>query len=501
MRRRRDHDPRARPDESGVHEPAVHGERLGDLHRRRIGDVHLGELRGRAPGQVRRGAERARDGGDRPRKRNGVRDLVRDHEQPVAVEEELRAGAALPEAECAGDTRHPARDRDGLERVPRDREDRGAVRLHDVGLVDALLLVVRRRIGGRGRGAGVGGGADHPRRRRRRRGGLGCDGRARHGRLGDRRLREPVRAGEIGLRIAHERDARGERARLHRGSRRRFEGPGPAGRSKCSNHHRTGERGTPPPHGGQPTPARSGWGGPGLEGLGPPQPWREALPARQCRCLGDQILRLIDLALRQVGMIGRPLNAASFSSFLICVASVSRCVVRSWIWFSTDVVDRVVGRFEREGRRLERRRANVPNGALTRSSSCSSVPTSLASRCRSSSSAHVASPGRVSAWTSTWPSSVVVVLRARSAPGSSAGRSCDRSRWSSRRRCSATPGPTKPTQVLPISDWIVAVVPREAGLAHWSPTGHRVLPAADFCEEEVVVAEVDERRCPVRDRC
>ena len=57
------------------------------------------------------------------------------------------------------------------------------------------------------------------------------------------------------------------------------------------------------------------------------------------------------------------------------------------------------------------------------------------------------------------------------------------------------PGPTKPTQVLPISCWMSPWFQAKPGVTHWSLTPRA---RAESLEEEVRVAEVDEGRRAVR---
>ena len=110
-----------------------------------------------------------------------IEPAARDDEQAVAVEEQLVA-RAVRELQGAHEARLVCAHVDGEEPVGADDVDRRAVRLDEVGLVDALLLHVRRRVvharHGRARvprGAGRrrcrhrGGDARPPRRRARRR--------------------------------------------------------------------------------------------------------------------------------------------------------------------------------------------------------------------------------------------------------------------------------------------------------------------------------------------
>ena len=84
--------------------------------------------------------------GDHPRGHRGQRldpvAAAREDEQPVAVQEQLVARRRV-ERERVEQARLRAADVDGVQLPVRDREERLAVRLDEVGLVDALLLDVR----------------------------------------------------------------------------------------------------------------------------------------------------------------------------------------------------------------------------------------------------------------------------------------------------------------------------------------------------------------------
>ena len=197
MGRRRDHDPRARSDEARVHEPpstvivwvtfiAVGSQtstsescvvepqaRYGEA-RRQLGAAAIGPGSGTAYGiwfEI--------TSSRLPSRRSCALDAARPE-----TERSRNSWARRPSTETASSV------------FPDDREDRGAVGLDDVGLVDALLLVVRRRVRRSWRRSRCRAAAPPQRRRRRRgRGGLRGDGRGRRGRPGDRRLRKPcVRA-------------------------------------------------------------------------------------------------------------------------------------------------------------------------------------------------------------------------------------------------------------------------------------------------------------------
>jgi hypothetical protein len=88
-----------------------------------------------------------------------------------------------------------------VDRVAVDREERAAVGLDEIGLVDAVLLDVGRRVVGARRVGRRGDRAGVRRRRRRRR----LDDRL------DRLLRDAVRRREMVLRVGDEPRARGER--------------------------------------------------------------------------------------------------------------------------------------------------------------------------------------------------------------------------------------------------------------------------------------------------
>ena len=78
---------------------------------------------------------------------------VREDEQPGAVKEQLVA-PGLRQLQGAGQARLPCAHVDREKPVGPDDEQRRAVRLDQVGLVDALLLHVRRRVVDAGRSGG-----------------------------------------------------------------------------------------------------------------------------------------------------------------------------------------------------------------------------------------------------------------------------------------------------------------------------------------------------------
>jgi hypothetical protein len=217
---RGDHHSRRRTVLARVHERPIDAERAHELHRRRIRHVDFGERRRSAvevggrhdPARdrdhggaaARRDARPARRRGDRrPRhgERGRYRERRRDHQQPLAVEQQLRAvrgGSERERADEAWRTRYV----DRAQRPLLDGEDRAAVGLDHIGLIDAGLLSVRRRVraagagGGRGRGLRCGRGADaHD-------ADAGGFREGAHGHLG-----EPVGGREVGARVADERGA------------------------------------------------------------------------------------------------------------------------------------------------------------------------------------------------------------------------------------------------------------------------------------------------------
>ena len=130
---RGDDDACGRADEARVDVGAVQRERPDEPQRLRVRDVDLREHRLR--GEVRH----------RDRRRGGTgRQPVptpREHEQPVACEQELVAPAAV-ELQRVEQPRSRLGDVDGVEPAARDGEQGRAVRLDEIRLVDALLLDV-----------------------------------------------------------------------------------------------------------------------------------------------------------------------------------------------------------------------------------------------------------------------------------------------------------------------------------------------------------------------
>ena len=141
----------ARADQAGrrAGQPAAHvgaldGHRLGDAHRRRVGDVDHGDHRARLPGV--RDVRGDHVGLDRPVPVAGA-----DREQPIAGDEQLVAGdrsaLAGPARKPHGAAQH-GRWGAGVDRPqsgPVDAEDGRAGGLDDVRLVDSLLLDVGGR--------------------------------------------------------------------------------------------------------------------------------------------------------------------------------------------------------------------------------------------------------------------------------------------------------------------------------------------------------------------
>ena len=124
----------ARADESRGDVGAVELERADEPELGRVGDVHLGQDRlGRLVG--------GDPGGGRGQRLDPVA-AAREDEQPVAVEQQLVSRRAV-ELERVEQPRPQAGDVDGAQAPVRDREERLAVRLDQVRLVDALLLDVR----------------------------------------------------------------------------------------------------------------------------------------------------------------------------------------------------------------------------------------------------------------------------------------------------------------------------------------------------------------------
>ena len=178
-----------RPDEPGGDVGAVERERADEAEPGRLGDVHLGQNR------LRRLI--GSDPGGRCRQRLDPVAAAREHEQPVAVQEQLVTRAPV-ERERVQEARPQSGDIDGAQAPVAEREERLPVRLDEVGLVDAFLLDVRarevdalnRRHGARRHGSGG------------------------HGRLDDRAAAEPIRADEalrLGLRVAEQLAAGAER--------------------------------------------------------------------------------------------------------------------------------------------------------------------------------------------------------------------------------------------------------------------------------------------------
>jgi len=131
---RRGDDPRAAADEPRGDVGAVERERADEAEPLRIGDVDLGE-------DGLRRLERRDPGGERRQRLDPVA-AAREHEQLVAVQEQLVAQARR-ERERVEQARLRAGDVDRVQLPVRDREERVPVRLDEVGLVDALLLHVR----------------------------------------------------------------------------------------------------------------------------------------------------------------------------------------------------------------------------------------------------------------------------------------------------------------------------------------------------------------------
>ena len=139
QRRRVQDDPHGAAVLARGRERPVEGELARDLHRARVADVDLGERRLAVAVRDRR-ERRHRPAVDRPAVDHAAR--LDDRDQPVPAQQQLAAVAA--ELERAEDLRLAAH-RDRVDRVAGDREERVAVGLGEVGLVDARLLVVRRR--------------------------------------------------------------------------------------------------------------------------------------------------------------------------------------------------------------------------------------------------------------------------------------------------------------------------------------------------------------------
>ncbi len=131
---RRGDDPHAAADEPRGHVRAVERERADEAEPLRIGHVHLGENRlRRLPGRDPRG--------DRRQRLDPVA-AAREHHEAVAVQQQL-VGHVGVERERVEQARRRIADVDGVQLPVRECEERVAVRLDDVGLVDALLLHVR----------------------------------------------------------------------------------------------------------------------------------------------------------------------------------------------------------------------------------------------------------------------------------------------------------------------------------------------------------------------
>ncbi len=168
--------------------------------------------------------------------------LAGDDDHPVAAQEELGAvPAARPEVERAEQLRGGAACCDRPELSLGDREDRGAVGLGEVRLVDALLLVVRGRVLRRGGGSPtVARGRccrgrrppDDPRSRRRR-----ARGRERH----DRRLGIAVSRLQVCPGVRDERRAVGEAVEAQLGCRLGPDCLRPCGQEKRHTHEPSGE--------------------------------------------------------------------------------------------------------------------------------------------------------------------------------------------------------------------------------------------------------------------
>ena len=208
-------DPGGRADEPRGDVGAVERERADEPQLGRVGHVNLGEDGvGRLVG--------GDAGGHRGQRLDPVA-AAREHEQPVAVQEQLVAQPRL-ERERVEQPRLRTGDVDRAQLPVRDGEDRVPVRLDEVRLVDAFLLHVRAGEVDALDGSGRGGAGD----RRRRLG--------RH-RAADRA--EAVRADEplrLPLRVAEQLAAGAERGQLRlrrlwsRASRRACQGDGRGGR-------------------------------------------------------------------------------------------------------------------------------------------------------------------------------------------------------------------------------------------------------------------------------
>ena len=122
--------------------------------------------------------------------------------------------------------------------------------------------------------------------------------------------------------------------------------------------------------------------------------------------------------------------------------------------------------------------AKSPNGAFSCSYACSRSADS-SSRSSPCGTDLLSAPGRARARPRrSRPSG-------RTAPGSSAGGSCGRSTWCESTPLFATPGPTKPTHVLPISSWMSPWFQANPGVTHSGDARARVRRL----EEEVGVPE------------
>ena len=128
-RRSAQHEPGGLPGQARAQVRAFDVERVDHAQAARVGDVDLDEPRARHPF---RKAEDFAFGVQR-----------RDHERAVAVQKQRVA--PVGQLQAVEDCRGRGADVDGVQRAAGDRERMRAVRLDDVGLVDALLLHVRAR--------------------------------------------------------------------------------------------------------------------------------------------------------------------------------------------------------------------------------------------------------------------------------------------------------------------------------------------------------------------